>query len=196
MTGAATRHVGRDPDRPAPESRTVIPETAFADLLERAGFQVRGRRAGCPYCEGHSRLTVSFTDEVFYCHRCHRSGNGRTLARELGLPLAPETHERREQREQAARFSEWKETCHLILGRRLRCLTQRAEDAKRVLAQYPGCESAWNALAAFYHNEAEIFGALDVLAFEKVSQWLESPLTRDTLFVAFADAQKGVSRAA
>src|SRR5713226_4928367 len=34
-------------------------------LLVCAGFRLRGRnRADCAYCEGHSRGTVSYTDEV------------------------------------------------------------------------------------------------------------------------------------
>ena len=167
----------------------------FSDLLQRAGFRIRGRRANCT-CEGGSQWTISYTDAVAHCHRCHKSWNIRTVARELGLPLAPETRERRSRREQEARFKEWVNTCHAILAERLRYLGQRAEVAKRMLAHYPDCESTWDALAAFYHSEAELFGALDILSFEKVSPWLESPVTRDTLFVAFADAQKAVSRAA
>ncbi|MBI3483848.1 MAG: hypothetical protein HY012_01670 [Acidobacteria bacterium] len=57
------------------------------DLLERAGFRLRGaKRADCAYCSGSSRGTVSFTEEVAYCHRCHWTANVVTLARQTGLP--------------------------------------------------------------------------------------------------------------
>lgn len=161
---------------------------AMAELLERAGFRVRGRRADCIHCDGHSRLTVSFTAEVAFCHRCHWTANVRTLSRELGVPIALETREAREKRHRAVQFSEWVSTLHLILSRRLRLLTRRAELARNVLDAYPECEPAWAALADLYHAEAELFGALDQLACEKVSQWLESPMTRPRLLAAFEDA--------
>jgi hypothetical protein len=171
---------------------------SLADLLERAGYRVRGQRADCPHCEGRSRLTVSvsFADGVFHCHRCQKSGNVRTLARELGSPLPPLTPEERAERTREAQFSDWVDACHIILAGRLRYLTRRAELAKRVLACCPDCEPAWDALATLYHAEAEILGALDMLSFEKVSPWLENPMTRDALLLAFTEAQKVVSRAA
>ncbi len=56
------------------------------DLLARAGFRVRtATRADCPSCPGHSRMTVAFIGEVYFCHRCKRTGNRQSLARELGL---------------------------------------------------------------------------------------------------------------
>lgn len=171
------------------DSINSIPSTAnLPELLERAGFRIRGRRADCLHCEGHSHLTVSFTDEVAYCHRCAWKTNARTLARELGLPVAPETRDHRERRARAALFSAWLNTCHTILTRRLWRLLKRANLAKMVLAQYPDCEPAWGALAAFYHNEALLMGALDLLAFEKVSPWLERPMTRQRLAAAFDGA--------
>jgi len=58
----------------------------LSDLLALAGFRVRtARRADCPSCTGSSRMTVAFAGEVYFCHRCKRTGNRRTLARELGL---------------------------------------------------------------------------------------------------------------
>jgi hypothetical protein len=164
----------------------------FADLLERAGFYIRGRRADCPHCQaegpGHGRGTVSFTCEVAFCHRCKWTRNIRTLSRELRVPVAPETREHREVRERAALFSQWVNTCHMILIRRLRRLTERAELAKKILRQFPDCEPAWDALAAFYHSKSSLLGALDVLVFEKVSPWLEEPMTREPLAITFNDA--------
>jgi hypothetical protein len=170
------------------------PPRTFADLLERAGFHIRGRRADCPHCQaegrghGHGRGTVSFTDEVAFCHRCKWTRNIRTLSRELRVPVAPETHERREARDRAALFSEWVNTCHMILVRRLHRLTERAELAKKVLRQLPDFEPAWGALADLYHSRSSILGALDTLVFEKVSPCLEEPMTRESLALAFNDA--------
>jgi len=58
----------------------------LADLLQRAGAQIRGRnRADCPRCGG--KRTISFNGEVFCCHHagCDFKGNSFTLALELGL---------------------------------------------------------------------------------------------------------------
>jgi hypothetical protein len=163
------------------------------DLLDRAGFRIRGAtRADCIHCEGHSRGTVAFTFEVAYCHRCHWTANVRTLSRDLGVPTAPETREAKRKRDRAAQFSEWVNTLQVILSRRLRLLTRRAELAKNVLNSYPNCEPAWSALVEFCHSEVELMGALDQLACEKVSQWLESPMTRPRLLAAFEDALRRV----
>ena len=124
---------------PVKRSGPRLPAPTFPHLLERAGFRIRGRRADCPNCEGHSRLTVSFTNEVAYCHRCHWTANVRALSRALGARFIPETREAREKRDRAAQFSEWMNTLYLILSRRLRLLTRRAELAKNVLNAYPDC---------------------------------------------------------
>jgi hypothetical protein len=179
-----------------PSTSNAFESPPLSELLERAGFRVRGRRADCIHCDVHSRLTVAFNDEVYYCHRCGRAGNARTLARNLGIALPPETHEAREKRQRAAQFDEWLNACHLILIRRLRNLIRRAQLARSVLSAYPECEPAWNALADFYHAEAELFGALDVLSFEKLSPWLESPMTREKLFASFEDACERIGSAA
>ena len=79
------------------------------ELLERAGATLRGRnRADCPSCKG--RRTVSYSEEVFYCHhaRCDFKGNGVTLARGLGLlrRLSPgEYASQRQTREEAERLA-------------------------------------------------------------------------------------------
>lgn len=96
----------------------------MADLLVSAGFRVRSRkRADCTSCSGHSRATVAFTGEVYFCHRCNRSGNRASLARELGLLTSdPESvaRRKREAREVA----------------RLRGVADRLRDAeKQVLAR-------------------------------------------------------------
>jgi hypothetical protein len=168
----------------------------ISDLLERAGFRIRGRRADCVKCEGSSRLTVSFNDEVAYCHRCQWTANVRTLSRELNIAVAPETREQRQRRARQVQFAEWLDTLYLLIIRRLRYLTECAGIGKEILAQFPDCEDAWSLLADFYHNEAHLFGALDMLAFEKLSPWLETPTTKEKLFAAFEQASRKESNAA
>lgn len=176
-----------------PNSRKTIdaapvPTPNLSDLIERAGFHVRGRRADCIHCEGQSRLTVAFNDEVAFCHRCKWTGNIRTLTRELGLPLAPEAREAWERRVRVGQFEEWGNTCWLILVRRLRFLTRRAELAKSILTRFPDCESAWGALADLYHSEAIFTAAFEFLACEKLPEYLEQPMTREKLRAAFEEA--------
>jgi hypothetical protein len=165
----------------------------FPDLLERAGFHIRGRRADCPHCQcdgyGHGFGTVSFTLTVAYCHRCQWTGNVRSLSRDLGVAIAPETREQRERRERSVRFAAWRDSSQKVLLRRLGMLAKRAKLAKEVLTAFPDCEPAMIALADFYHNERSLLGALDLLAFEKLSPWLEQPMTRERLAAAFDEAE-------
>jgi hypothetical protein len=81
-------------------------------------------------------------------------------------------------REMAARFSEWVKTCHVLLMQRFTFLRSQAEAAKTILATETDDETAWTHLADYYHNESEVLAALDILVFEKVSPWLDQPMTR------------------
>jgi hypothetical protein len=160
----------------------------FYSLLEHAGFDIRGTRANCPYCEGSSRLTVRIgPGDVFYCHRCHRSGNTRTLLRRFGLPVAPESQQIRERRGLENRFDEWRDKRQQILAKRFHSLSLRAQWAKAALAFYPEWELAWDTLGAFYHREAELSAALDTLSCEKLSLWLDAPTTKSQLLAAFQE---------
>lgn len=100
------------------------------ELLERAGFRLRGRnRADCIHCSGRARLTVSFTDEVAYCHRCAWKANTVTLAKELGISgnghqklSADEQLERARELARARvieKFEEWREDRWQFWRRRL-----------------------------------------------------------------------------
>jgi hypothetical protein len=174
-----------------PNSRKTYdsaPISSLAELLERTGFHVRGRRADCSYCKGTSRLTVSFTAEVTFCHRCKWTGNIRTVARELELPLAPITREILERREREVELNEWLNTCHTILANLWRELTLRSELAKQILAFWPDEELAWDALADFYLLQADFEGAFEILNFEKLPRYLEQPITREKLFRLFEEA--------
>src|SRR5258708_9138957 len=59
----------------------------MVDLLEANGFRVRGKRAECVHCSGHSRLTVAFTESVAFCHRCRWTASLRRLAKEQGCTV-------------------------------------------------------------------------------------------------------------
>jgi len=166
----------------------------FYSLLERAGFEVRGTRANCPYCEGSSRLTVRIgPGEVFYCHRCKHSGNTRTLARQLRIAMRPESPEVLERRALEKRFDEWCDKRQKFLAKKFHALYRRAEWARVALSWYPGWDLAWTILAEFYGREAELSVALDALSCEKVSIWLDEPTTRAELFAAFQEACRAAS---
>ena len=161
-------------------------------LLETAGFRVRGAtRADCVRCEGQSRGTVAFTTEVAYCHRCKWTANTLTLARELGLlsgnPRAASAY-REEARRRAIlegeikRFDAWRESKIRQVSDKYRLLSRAAVHAENVLAQFPDCEQAWDALARFCHAEARLLAAFDWLMFTKASVWLEEDSTPVELF--------------
>jgi len=168
---------------------TLVEQSSdFYSLLERAGFEVRGTRANCPYCEGSSKLTVRIgPGPVFFCHRCKRSGNTRTLARQLRIAIQPESREVLERRALENRFDQWRDKRQKILAKRFYSLSLRAQWAKAALSFYPEWELAWDTLSAFYHREAELSAALDALSCEKLSIWLDEPMTKARLLAAFRE---------
>ena len=127
------------------------------------------------------------SEDKFYCHRCKRGGTTRSLARELGHSVTPETAQERSAREQKAKFKSWINERHNSIAAELRVTRKRADIAKRVLRVYPDCEPAWDALARFCHSEAKLTAALETLSFEKVPTYLEEPSTPDTLFAEFKE---------
>ena len=63
-----------------------------SQILTTAGFTVRRGRGTCPYChEGHRPpdLTVAIHGNLYFCHRCHRGGSVRRLARTQGIHVSP-----------------------------------------------------------------------------------------------------------
>ena len=71
---------------------------SIPELLQKAGATLRGRRSSCPRCQG--QRTVSFNDEVYFCHHagCDFSGNNFQLAKALGLGWYVSPEEVRERR--------------------------------------------------------------------------------------------------
>lgn len=130
---------------------TLIALPLMPDLLNRAGFRVRGRRADCVHCEGHSRGTVSFTDEVALCHRCKWTANTLTLIRVLGLlrgnpeaasAFREDARRRAGQDAEIKRFETWRVSRIREVSNRYRSLSNAALLAGDVLAKYPECEEA------------------------------------------------------
>lgn len=161
-------------------------------LLERAGFRVRGAtRADCVHCEGQSRGTVAFTAEVAYCHRCKWTANTLTLARELGLlrgspravsALREEGRRRAILEAKIRLFDSWRDARIHEVSDRYRSHSRAAIHASEVLPKFPNCEEAWDALARFYHAEAQLSAAFDWLTFAKAGVWLEEDSTPKEVF--------------
>ena len=167
------------------------PKIKMEMLLQESGFATRGRRADCLHCAGSSRFTVSFTDDLAFCHRCHWKANAFTLARQLGLlttncraaaAFQAEQLTRRRFRGEIEAFEKWLSRTYWYVANEYRQLGQAAERAKSVLAGNPSDEAAWAALANFYHPEAMLTASLDYLVFAKASQWLESDLCPTDIF--------------
>jgi hypothetical protein len=167
------------------------------ELLERAGFRVRGRnRADCIHCSGHSIATVSFTDEVAHCFRCEWKANTITLKKELGLfgdnPAAKrgwrqERRERERHRLIIRRFEAWRGGHINRLSAELRQLGRNAVLAADVLKHYPNCGPAWDAFARYCHSEGELNWILDWLTCTKASPWLEKDSTIIDVFELWKD---------
>jgi hypothetical protein len=160
-------------------------------LLERANFRVRGRRADCASCSGQSRGTVSFTDEVAFCHRCRWTRNRIALSRELGLLsndpgtrlVLRRERERREKLEAPIRkFEAWRNEQLWRVIDRYRRLSRHAVLAQGALKVYPDCESAWAALANFCHAEAGLLAQIEKLSCTKVPEYLQSPYSITEVF--------------
>lgn len=168
----------------------ALPE--MAELLERGGFGIRSAtRADCAYCAGRSRGTVAFTNAVAFCHRCHWKTNRIGLACQLGLlPASRETLQRLHKEASHRRgiesiltaFESWRNVRLRQVGDRYRQLGRQAVLAQQVLQRWPECETAWDALARFYHAEAKLCAALDWLTFAKASMWLERDSTAAEVF--------------
>src|SRR5215471_6166301 len=110
-----------------------------------------GRRATCPFCPGHRRLTVALTDDgLYFCHRCHKGGSVRTLAREQELALAPPLI--RKANIPKAQFREWLRQKRHELADEERMLAHRvnARHTRAVWMKDPDNKIVWNWLAEYY----------------------------------------------
>jgi hypothetical protein len=170
-------------------------EFNLRSLLERAGFRLRGwTRADCAHCEGHSRGTVSFTNEVAFCHRCKWRANTFTLARDLGVlrgdnqvvsAFREEAQRRAHVEAEIKRFEAWRGALIREVSDRYRALSKAGLAAQEVLRESPDCPEAWNQLAQFYEAVAQLSAAFDWLMFTKASIWLEVDSTPVEVFEAW-----------
>jgi hypothetical protein len=66
------------------EARDVRRIVGMQQTFQAVGVLVRnGKRTDCPLCEGHSRLTLAYTDSLWHCHRCCKGGDVFTLVQEV-----------------------------------------------------------------------------------------------------------------
>ena len=127
--------------------------------------------------------TVAFTPEVAYCHRCKWRANIVILARDVGL-LRGNSETASVFREEAQLrmrlvaeikpFEAWRNSGIRAVSDRYRSLSRAAIHASAVLTKFLACEEAWDALARFYHAEAQLSAAFHWLMFTKASAWLET----------------------
>lgn len=141
----------------------------LASLIVRAGGALRGRnRAACWRCGG--RRTVSYNQQVFYCHKCGLKGNGLALARRLGLPTGRITAEYRAFRRRLERLSrDPEELAQASLARRwqlqeaFRSLLTIKQGALKRLHHNSENELAWAGLACFYRQMPVVLAELMIL---------------------------------
>jgi hypothetical protein len=166
----------------------------IAELLHARAVGSDRWRGKCPVHGGRSlgSLSIGRGTDGRTLLICRAGCTAKAICESIGIRMADLFSDSRsagrEVRNRAQEFDEWRSTCQRILTDRLRHLCQKADSAARVLARFPDCEPAWNALANFYHCEAELRAALDLLSFEKVSPWLETPMTSKILAAAFDEA--------
>ena len=122
--------------------RSDTPTFEMPRLLELRGFRLWRNRAECIHCQGHSHWTVSFTDEVAYCHRCKWRTNTVILARELGLlngnfelrkKFLREAREHQRQNAEMQKFDAWRHDRIRAVSARYRSLSRNAGVAHEVL---------------------------------------------------------------
>ena len=174
-------------------SDTARDNSFRATLQEKLNLRIVRNRADCPQCQGRSRLTMSVNSDFAHCFRCGYTIQFRKLAPEL---VPPETPEQRAERVLEREFREWLDCLYWIICDELYRLTLVVCSAKRTLALFPDNETAWEELRAFYDAEPHLMAPLDQLCFEKVSQWIHYPLSRDKLRQAFDEARRACADAA
>ncbi len=102
--------------------------------------------------------TVSFTDEVAYCHRCHWTANLAQLSWDCGIrvPVPTETREQSQARTTVANFQRWLSKRYGEAAKQEYHMARQAKLAGEVLARFPDEESAWDALARWFHKRRSL----------------------------------------
>ena len=117
-----------------------------------------------------------------------------TMARESGLlqmdgaaasEFADKMRRRTLLQNEVKHFEVWRDDRTRDISDRFHALSRTAVRAAEMLAKIPDCEEALNALARFYHAEAQLLAAFDWLTFAKASVWLEDDSTPVEVFEAW-----------
>ncbi len=147
----------------------TLPLTA---LLEQAGAKLHGnKRADCPECDG--RRTVSYADEVFYCHKCGWSGNAVMLARALNVELPRLSNEAlsrqriiRRESERVQRFAQMRWAFLRDLNWRLLDIERlaRASGQEYIARGEPVPESVWSSLEWSLREQKKFWNELVLFA--------------------------------
>ena len=120
-------------------------------ILTNAGFQIRGSRATCPFCTGHSKLTVAIKGPLWHCHRCLRGGHVRSLARRQGVTLPPPRLRKADIPK--SRFRTWLSSKMRELANEEYCAYRMKQWADAALYFYPEFQLVWNFLARFHSRQ-------------------------------------------
>lgn len=143
----------------------------MSELLGRMGSTLRnGNRADCPLCGG--RRTISYTEEVFFCHHagCDFRGNIVTLVKRLGLARRfsrGEALAHQRDRDEARAAAEYarrriKAERHALYEAHRSLLTIRGQAEQR-LRKEPDEALAWGALACVNARLPQVKASLAIL---------------------------------
>jgi hypothetical protein len=159
-------------------------EYTMPKLLEFTGCTLRGRgRSDCVWCKG--RRTISYSDEVFFCHRCGAKGNRVTLARDIGLSTrklsSTESQDlllKIKRAEEAARvFMERVRAARQLRANLHVSLLNLRDAALNCLRTSPENEQAWSRLAFVYNELPRVRAELLLLGEADISarySWLKA----------------------
>ena len=122
-------------------------------ILTSAGFEIAsgGKRATCPYCTGHSKLTVAIRGPLWHCHRCLRGGHVGALAKQQGWIL-PRPRIRQADTPKSA-FRYWLSAKMTEMSAAEYKLVRQWRYGIAALEFFPDMEPAWTALANYYDRE-------------------------------------------
>ena len=66
------------------DAQQVRRMVSVRQVLAAVGAKITSdKRAACPLCRGSARLTLAYTDSVWYCHRCGKGGDVFRLVEEV-----------------------------------------------------------------------------------------------------------------
>jgi hypothetical protein len=114
-------------------------------ILERRGYRnFRKNRCDCPCQQDHRQhLTCAFTNETYFCHRCHLGGSIVALARQMGYRVPAQPPPTAEELERI-KFRSW-------LDRRM---AELADEERNAWSRYRSLgRHDWDFLAWFFARQ-------------------------------------------